>query len=176
MRAKRNQRSKRRKSVASIPALRSLLFGHIRRRFVIYLPACVPLILFVLAHFGTLLTVILIQSGLLAQGQLHKVMITWAVYGLLPLLFCSYGCFFAIARPAAGLLERKFPDTSPFVRTLAVGALYGGGVSLALVMLLEANTILRICLLATVGLLTGLGNWLVYRSLVPPAVPAGSDR
>ncbi|MDY0389376.1 hypothetical protein [Desulfobulbus oligotrophicus] len=175
MRTKRNQRGRKRSSIALIPALRSMLLQHVRRRLVIYLPACMPLLLVVLTHIGTLLTLVLIKSGLLAPGQLYRAMITWAVYGLLPLLFCSYGCFFAIARPVAGLLERTFPDLSSFILTLATGALYGVGISLALIMLLGADTMLRACLLVIVGLLTGLGNWVLYCSLITPSVQASSD-
>ena len=167
MQARRNQRKKKRSRVAIIPALRNMLIQHLRAHLVLYLPVCMPLLLFVLAHGVTLLALILIKSGLLSQGQIvHKTVVTWAVYGILPLLLCSYGCFFAIARPATTILERKFPDWPALHLTLAAGALYGGGVSLALLLLLEPTTVLRFCFLLAIGMVTGLGNWFLYRRLI----------
>lgn len=155
--------------VAIIPALRRSLVQHFRNHLMVYVPASLPLLLFVLAHTGTLLTLILIKSGVLSPGQVvHKTLVTWAVYGILPLLFCSYVCFFALARPATGFLERRLPEWPPLQHTMAVGALYGGGVSMALMLLLEPSTVQRFCFLLIIGMSTGLGNWSLYRRLTLP--------
>ena len=155
--------------VAIIPALRRSLVQHFRSRLMAYVPASLPLLLFVFAHGGAILTLILIKSGVLSQDQaVHKTMVTWAVYGILPLLFCSYLCFFALARPATGFLVQRFPEWPPLQHTMAVGALYGGGVSMALMVLLEPNTVLRFCFLLVIGMSTGLGNWFFYRRLTLP--------
>lgn len=170
MQTRRNQRGRQRVRVAIIPALRRSLARHFRSHLKLYVPAILPLLLFVLAHGGTLLTLILIKSGVISQGQVvHKTVVTWAVYGILPLLFCSYVCFFALARPATAFLVRRFPDWAPLQHTMAVGVLYGGGVSVALMLLLEPNTILRFCFLLVIGMSTGLGNWVFYRRLTLPS-------
>lgn len=169
MQTRRNQRSRKRARVAIIPALRRGFVQHFRSHLMAYVPASLPLLLFVLAHGGTLLILILIKSGVLAQDQVvHKTVVTWAVYGILPLLFCSYLCFFVLARPATGVLERKFPDWPPLQHTTAVGMVYGAGVSVALLVLLEPNTVLRFCFLFVIGMSTGLGNWFFYRRLTLP--------
>lgn len=158
--------------VAIVPALRRGLAQHFRAHLMVYVPAILPLLLFVLAHGGTLLALILIKSGVLSPDLvMHKTVVTWAVYGILPLLFCSHACFFALARPATGLLARKFPEWAPLHHTMAVGALYGGGVSVALMALLEPNTVQRFCFLLIIGMSTGLGNWFVYRRLTAPPEP-----
>lgn len=174
MQTRRNQRGRQRVRVAIIPALRRSLAQHLRSHLKLYVPASLPLLLFVLAHGGTLLTIILIKSGVLSQDQVvHKTVVTWAVYGILPLLFCSYVCFFALARQATGFLVRRFPDWAPLQHTLAVGVLYGGGVSVALMLLLEPNTFLRFCFLLVIGMSTGVGNWFFYRRLTLPPEQTG---
>jgi len=153
--------------------LRRAVSRHLNKHLVVYLPALAPLVFFFLAHGVTVLALILIKSGVLPQGQvLHKTLVTWAVYGILPLLLCSYGCFFAVARPATGVLARRFPEWTPTRLTLAAGAAYGAAVGLALLVLLEPGSLLRVLFLLTVGMATGLGNWLLYRKLTVTVVAA----
>lgn len=166
MHTRRNQRGRQRERVAVIKALRSGLTQHFRTRLMAYVPASLPVLLFILAHGGILLTLILIKSGVLSQAQaVHKTMVTWAVYGILPLFFCSYLCFFVLARPLSDLLTRRFSEWSPLHHTLIVGLLYGVGVSLALMLLFKPNTMQHFCFLLAIGMSTGLGNWFLYRCL-----------
>jgi hypothetical protein len=133
---------------------------------VVYLPALAPLVFFFLAHGITLFTLILVKSGVLPQGQaMHKTLVTWAVYGFLPLLLCSYGCFFAVARPATGLLERRFPEWTPARLSLAAGGAYGAAIGIALLLLLAPKALLSALFLLTIGMATGLANWFLYRKL-----------
>jgi len=160
----------RRERVSLIAALRKAVARHLARHLVVYVPALLPLVLFFLAHGVTLLTLICIKSGVLQQGYLmHKTVVTWAVYGFLPLLLCSYGCFFAVARPATGMLERRFPEWPPLKLTLMTGAAYGAAVGLALLVLLEPRSLFRALFLLVIGMATGQGNWFLYRKLTVTA-------
>jgi hypothetical protein len=119
-----------------------------------------------MAHLLTLLALICIKSGVLQQEQLiHKTVVTWAVYGFFPLLLCSYCCFFAVAKPVTGLLERKFPHWSPSMLTLSSGAAYGAAMGILLLLLLEPRTLLSAVFLLVIGIVNGLGNWFFYRKL-----------
>ena len=153
--------------------LRKAVSQHFSKHLVLYVPALVPLAFFFLAHGVTLLTLILIKSGVLQPGQgLHKIVVTWAVYGFLPLLLCSYGCFFAVARPATVILQRRFPEWPPAMLTLAGGTAYGAVTGLALLLLLASGSPGRALVLFAIGMATGQGNWFLYRKLTaaPPDV------
>ncbi len=166
MRTKRNRRGVRRARVPLAVLLRTAVSRHVRNRLVLYVPALVPLLLFLVAHLLGLLVLVCIKSGLLPQEQsIHKTVVTWAFYGFLPLLFSSYCCFFAVARPVAGLLPHKFPDWSASTQMLSSGAAYGAAMGLLLLLLLEPRTSTNAVFLLLVGLATGLGNWFFYRKL-----------
>jgi len=166
MRTKKNRRGVRRARVPLAVALRTAVSRHIRSRLVLYVPALVPLLLFLVAHLLALLVLICIKSGVLHQEQsMHKTAVTWAFYGFLPLLLSSYCCFFAVARPVAGLLPHKFPDWSMPMHTLTVGAAYGASMGVLLLLLLEPRTPMNAVFLMVVGIATGLGNWFFYRKL-----------
>jgi hypothetical protein len=146
--------------------LRQGIARHLKKYLIVYVPAAVPVAFFAIAHVLTLITVVLIKSGILPPGQmLHKTVVTWAVYGVLPLLLCSYGCFFAVAKPATGILVEKFPAWPQERLTLAAGAAYGAAVVLALLLLLSPGSPLRAFFLLVIGMVTGQGNWLLYRKL-----------
>ncbi|WP_028317343.1 hypothetical protein [Desulfobulbus elongatus] len=152
-------------------ALRGAIGRHLRKHLVIYVPAAAPLIFVLLAHGITVATLVLIRSGVLPQGLgLHKTLVTWGVYGFLPLLLCSYGCFFAVARPVTGLLTRRYPEWPPAGLTVVSGAAYGAAVALVLLLLLAPGSTLRVFFLLLIGMATGLGNWWLYRALTvaPP--------
>ena len=171
MRTKNNRRNVRRTRVSLATTLRRAVTGHLVGRLAVYLPALVPLTLFVLAHLLFLVALILLKSGILPPGQtMHKTLVTWAVYGILPLLFCSYGCFFAVARPASAVLARRFAQWTPATLTLAGGAGYGLSVATTLLIVLEPRSPLRVLFLLAIGMVTGLGNWWVYRKLTVTAV------
>jgi hypothetical protein len=154
------------KKTSLIRRLRQRIARHLKNHLIIYVPAAVPLAFFVIAHALTLVTVILIKSGVLPQSQiLHKTVVTWAVYGVLPLLLCSYGCFFAVARPTTGILGQKFPEWPQERLTWTAGAVYGTAVVLALLILLTPGSPLRMFFLLVIGMVTGQGNWLLYRKL-----------
>ncbi|WP_310600688.1 hypothetical protein [Desulfobulbus sp.] len=181
MKNKRNRRNTRRVRISPVSAVRKVLVQHLKKYLIVYVPAVMPLFFFFLAHGITVVTLILIKSGALPQGlALHKTLVTWGVYGVMPLLLCSYGCFFAVARPAAGLLARKFPQWMPDTLTLASGVAYGAAVALVLLLLLAPASIPRVFFLLLIGMTTGLGNWWLYRALtgasaqaVPP--PSADD-
>lgn len=148
---------------------------HFRNHVGWYLPALTPVALFLLAHLITLLTFFLTKSGMADQDQeVHKTVVTWAVYGFLPLLLSSYLCFFAVARPAFGVLARKFPLLTEAMLHLSTGASYGVAIGLSLLLLLMPDTGLNALLVLLIGLAVGQGNWFVYRKLVVLEHPAGT--
>lgn len=147
-------------------AVRGAIARHIRKHLIVYVPVTAPLFFFILANGVAVVTLILIKSGVLPHNlTLHKILLTWGVYGFLPLLLCSYGCFFAVARPVIGLLERKFPEWMPVRLTLVSGAAYGTAIALVLLLLLASDSMQRVFFLLLIGMMTGLGNWLLYRRL-----------
>ena len=153
-------------------AVRKAIGQHLRKHLTIYVPAVMPLFFFLLAHAITVATLILIKAGVLPQGlELHKTLVTWGVYGFLPLLLSSYGCFFAVARPVVGQLTRRFPGWMPGILTLISGVAYGAAVGLVLLLLLAPDSMQRIFFLAPVGMATGLGNWWLYRALTEASAP-----
>ncbi|MCL2457903.1 MAG: hypothetical protein FWF31_03470 [Desulfobulbus sp.] len=180
MKNKKKRRNTRRLRISPVSAVRKAIIQHLRKYLIVYVPAVMPLFFFFLAHGITVVTLILIKSGVLPQGlALPKTLVTWGVYGLLPLLLCSYGCFFAVARPVTGRLTQRFPGWRPDILTLAAGVAYGAAVALVLLLLLAPGSTLRACFLVLVGMATGLGNWWLYRALTgapPPTVqPPQSD-
>jgi hypothetical protein len=146
--------------------MRKALVQHIQKNIGSYAPALSPVIFFLLAHVLTLLTLVFMKTGVLQSDQgVCKTVVTWAVYGFLPFLLCSYGSFYLVARPAAGALDRKFPDWSVAVRNLASGGVYGAALVLALVLLLRPDTGINRLLLLLIGAAAGQGNWYFYRKL-----------
>jgi hypothetical protein len=170
MRTKRNQRGVRRARVPLALSVRKAVTQHVRKHLVAYVPALLPLAFFFLAHLLTVLTLIFIKSGLLRQEHLlHKTVVTWAVYGFLPLLLCSYLCFFVVARPVTGILERKFPHWTATMLNLSSGGAYGAAMGLFLLLLLEPRTWLNAVFLLFIGMVVGQGNWFFYRKLTADA-------
>jgi len=148
----------------AVAGMRQALGQHFRKNIGSYAPALAPVVLFLLAHVLVLLVLVLMKTGVMAPDQeICKTMVTWAVYGLLPFLLCSYGAFHLAARPAARVLEGKFPHWSASERTLVGGAVYGVALILALVVLLRPENGLNILLLGLIGTAAGLGNWFFYR-------------
>ncbi|MDD2465450.1 MAG: hypothetical protein PHI97_15745 [Desulfobulbus sp.] len=126
-----------------------------------------PVVLFFLAHLLTLIAFILIRYELIAQDpEFYKIIITWAVYGFVPLLLCSYVCFFVLARPGISLLARQLSQWSSGNLHLANGCVYGTGIGLALLLLLQPGVGPKSLLLFLIGLTSGVGNWQLYRRLV----------
>ena len=108
---KRNQRGAVKSRGSFTAEARRAAGEHLRRHAAWHAPAASPVALFFFAHLLTLAAFALMKSGVLQQDQLdHKSLVIWSVYGFLPLLLCSYLCFFVVARPVAGFLERRFPD------------------------------------------------------------------
>ena len=173
MKNKRNRRNTRRARISPVSAVRKAIGQHLRKHLIIYVPAVMPLFFFLLAHAVTVVTLVLIKAGVLPQGlELHKTLVTWGVYGFLPLLLSSYGCFFTVARPVTGLLARRFPGVMPGILTLASGVAYGAAVGLVLLLLLAPGSIPWVSFLLPVGMATGLGNWWLYRSLTGASAKA----
>ena len=152
--------------VSLTQALRKAVSLHFKKHLVAYVPVVLPLLFFFLAQIFTLFTLIFIKSGVLGLEHLgHKTVVTWSFFGFPLLLLCSYGCFFAVARPAAVMLESRFPEWTPAMLTLATGSAYGTAIGVALLVLLEPGSLFRVLFLLTIGLATGLGNWFFYRKL-----------
>jgi hypothetical protein len=138
----------------------------VRKHLVVYVPALLPTVFVLFAHLVSLLTVIFIKSGFLGHEQLlHKTFVTWAIYGFLPLVLCSYCCFFAVARPVTGILERRFPLWSASMLTVSSGTIYGTAMGAFLFVLLEPATVLNTVFLLFIGMVVGQGNWFFYRKL-----------
>jgi len=132
-----------------------------------YAPAVFPVLLSVSVHLLTLITFILIRCELVAQNQLlYTNMVTWAVYGFIPLLLCSYAGFLMLARPGIQVLAQKLPHWSTSSLHLANGCIYGITTGLALLALLQPGVGPKSLLLFLVGLISGIGNWWFYRKLV----------
>lgn len=141
---------------------------HLRRHRLYYVPLLAPLILFLLAHLVTLLALMLIKSGVLTgEHVMVKTVVTWAVYGFLPLLLCSYLCFFTVARPAIGILARVCADWPSIGRDLTIGGVYGLVMGLTLALLLGPDTWLKGMTVMGIGLAAGQGNWFFYRKWEP---------
>jgi len=168
MRSKRNRKGTQGKGISSIvEGIRQAFTQHIKKNSAPYAPALSPIVFFLLAHIITLLALIFMQAGMLPKDQVVcKTIVTWAVYGFLPLLLCSYVSFYFIARPVAGVLERKFPLWSEPVLNLSSGAAYGVAIGLFLVLLLNPNSGLSAFLVLLIGIAAGQGNWFFYRKLV----------
>ncbi|MCL1980300.1 MAG: hypothetical protein FWG62_04395 [Proteobacteria bacterium] len=173
MKNKKKRRNTKRARVSPISAVRKAIGHHLKKYLIIYVPAVMPLFFFFLAHAITMVTLVLIKSGVLPQNlTLHKTLVTWGVYGLLPLLLCSYGCFFAVAKPVCGFLARKFPEWMPTTLTLASGGAYGAAVALVLLLLLAPGSLPRVFFLLLIGTTIGLGNWWLYHTLTGASAPA----
>nr|WP_321468320.1 hypothetical protein [uncultured Desulfobulbus sp.] len=139
-----------------------------------YVPAVFPVLLFILAHLLTLITFVFTRFDLVEQNQqLYKFMVTWAVYGFVPLLLCSYGCFFAVAKPGITILARKLPHWLAANLHQANSCVYGFATGLALLVLLQPGVGPKSLLLFVIGFVSGVGNWQVYRRLVADDPLAG---
>ena len=67
--------------------VRRAFIQHVKKSGTAYAPALAPLVFFFLAHFVSLLAFVFLKAGALRQEQLvHKTVVTWAVFGFLPLL------------------------------------------------------------------------------------------
>lgn len=167
---KRNQRGAVKSRGSFTAEARRAAGEHLRRHAAWHAPAASPVALFFFAHLLTLAAFALMKSGVLQQDQLdHKSLVIWSVYGFLPLLLCSYLCFFVVARPVAGFLARRFPDWTAGQLDLASGAAYGAAVAVALCLLLQPTAWLNAGLVLLVGIASGLGNWFLYRKLTADA-------
>jgi len=167
MKSTRKRRPAKRRQVSIKAALGQGLHHLLTTRVSWYAPAVVPVLLSILVHLLTLITFILIRFELIAQHQmLYTNMITWAVYGFIPLLLCSYTVFFVLARPGIQMLARKLPHWSASSLHLTNGLVYGITTGLALLLLLQPGVGPKSLLLFLVGLISGVGNWYLYRKLV----------
>ena len=170
MRSKKYQRGAAKTRGSLVAEARKAASEHLRRHAAWHAPAASPVALFFFAHLLTLAAFALMKSGILQQEQLdHKSLVIWSVYGFLPLLLCSYLCFFAVARPVAGILARRFPDWTTTSLELASGAAYGAAVAVSLIALLQPDTWLSAALVLLIGLASGQGNWFIYRKLTAVA-------
>jgi hypothetical protein len=131
-----------------------------------YVPLVGPVTLSLLAHLLALLVYALVQLNIVQEGQgNYKIVVTWAFYGFRPLLLCSYLCFFAMARPGIMLLARNLPHWSDRQLHAANGIVYGIGIGLTLLLWLNPGVGPKSLLIFAIGLIVGLGNWVVYRQL-----------
>lgn len=132
-----------------------------------YAPAVFPVLLSIFAHLLTLITFLLMRCGLVAENQMLYInMITWAVYGFVPLLLCSYAGFLMLARPGIQMLAQKLPHWSVASLHLANGCIYGTATGLGMLALLQPGVGPKSLLLFLVGLISGMGNWWFFHKLV----------
>lgn len=167
MNARRRQPPPPRRRGSLAAALKQAMNHHFKDHVAWYVPAVFPFFFFILAHLLTLVAFVLIRYHVVPENQsLYHTMVTWSVYGLLPLLLCSYLCFFVLARPGRAYLARKFPQRPVAGLHVMLGILYGAGVGLALLILLQPGFSPKSLLIFLLGMAVGLGNWLVYRKLM----------
>ncbi len=168
MKSTQRRRPPKRKKVSIRAALSQGLRHLLTARVGWYAPAVVPVLLSILAHLLTLVAFLLIRCGLVSQNpMLYTNMITWGVYGFIPLLLCSYAVFFVLTRVGIQALVQKLPHWSTVSLHLAIGGGYGIATGLALLLLLQPGVGPKSLLLFLVGLISGLGNWYFYRKLLP---------
>jgi len=166
MKNKRNHRAVPRTGVSIVHGVRRAFIQHVKKSGTAYAPALAPLVFFFLAHFVSLLAFVFLKAGALRQEQLvHKTVVTWAVFGFLPLLLSSYLCFYLVARPVVGSLVRQFPLWSVMRLNLAIGAIYGAAISICMMLLRKPDAWFSMLLLLFIGVAAGQGNWFFYRKL-----------
>lgn len=170
MKNRRNHRVVK-KSKFSLPSsLGTAFIQHVKKNVTSYAPALAPIGFFFLAHLVTLLLFICMKIGVLPKDQLlHKAVVTWAVYGLLPFLLSSYLCFYFVARPSVKMLERKLPDWPPDKLDWASGAVYGVALGILLEVLLKPTAFGSGMMLLLIGIAAGQGNWFFYRKVTADA-------
>jgi hypothetical protein len=126
-----------------------------------------PAVFFILAHGLTFPVLVLVKTGVIGNFQtVYTTVVTWAVYGLLPLLICSYIPFFLVARPLVSFLEKRYADWSETARDGVAGAAYGVVIGLGLVALLSPGSWFGNFSLLVFGTVVGLLNWFFYRNFL----------
>ncbi len=143
------------------------LIKHLRSHAASYAPAVTPTVFFILAHGITFPALVLAKTGVIGNYQtVYTAVVTWAVYGLLPLLVCSYIPFFLVARPLVAFLEKRYADWSELFRDGLTGTGYGVVIGLGLVALLSPGSWFGNLSLLVFGTVVGLLNWLFYRKII----------
>ena len=106
MKNKRNHKGLQGARGSVIYGMRQAFIQHTKRNGASYAPALSPVVFFFLAHVLTLVTLVFMQK----DQVVCKTVVTWAVYGFLPFLLCSYVAFYLVARPSAGLFLAQVLD------------------------------------------------------------------
>ncbi len=150
------------------------LARHVKKHPAVYAPAVAPVLLLLCAHVISIPAhMVLKTAGLMQYQNVFDSMLTWGVYGFLPLVLVSYTAFHGVARPFAGLLARRWPAIPAAVFALAPGVAYGVVAGVGFLALLRPGSGVGTLLLLLFCLLTGIVNWFFYRKMGDVApVPA----
>ena len=166
VRSKRNQKRGSRSVNVSLAAMGRRLVRHVKKHPAAYAPAVAPVLLLLCAHVISIPAhMVLKTAGLMQYQNVFDSMLTWGVYGFLPLVLVSYAAFHGVARPVASLLARKWPAMSATMFGLAPGAAYGVVAGIGFLALLRPGSEVGTLLLLLFCLLTGIVNWLFYRKM-----------
>ena len=148
--------------------LAASLLRHIKRHPLIYAPLAGPVLLVLLAHMIAVPAHILLKSS--AHGEAMAIvdaMLTWSVYGFLPLLLLSYASFHAVARPVVRILRQHWESAPPVAFNMLPGTAQGAIAGMGFLILLRPGSELAELVLFGICLLIGMLNWFVYRRLCP---------
>ena len=138
---------------------------HVKRHPLLYAPVSAPVLFLLLAHLVSLPAHILLKAtGLLAHQAFFDTMLTWSVYGFLPVVLGSYVSFHAVARPVAALIEQRQASLRESVPLLFLlpGAMYGAVIGCGLLVLLRPGSSSGELVLFLFCLLIGMLNWFLY--------------
>lgn len=166
VKGKRNLKRVKRTFFPRPSVLAKSLLAHVRRHPLIYAPAVGPVVLVLLTHIIAVPAHILFKSSARINAMtLVDSILTWSVYGFLPLLLLSYGCFHGVARSVAQMLKQQWDNAPPAVIGLLPGIAYGAVAAMAFLILLRPGSEYIELAIFTVCLLIGMLNWFVYRLL-----------
>ena len=171
IKGKRNLKRVKRTFLPRPSGLAKSLLRHVIRHPLVYAPAAGPVALVLLAHIVAVPTHILLKSSAQINAlALVDSVLTWSVYGFLPLLLLAYGGFHAVARPVAQILRQRWEDAPPVALSLLPGVAYGAVAGMGFLLLLRPGSELAELVVFAICLLIGILNWFVYRQLCPEDV------
>lgn len=131
-----------------------------------YAPAAGPVGLVLLTHIIAVPAHILFKSSAQMNAlALVDSILTWSVYGFLPLLLLSYCCFHGVARSVARIVKQHWDTAPPMMLSLLPGVTYGAVAAMGFLILLRPGTEFVALVIFAVCLLIGMLNWFVYRQL-----------
>ncbi len=139
---------------------------HVMNHLGWYVPAFVPIVM-------VFVCMVLALIALFLPGDIKHSLYQWSVYGLLgflPILICSYGCFFLLLHFGVLWLAKRFPHWSDGTLHFGIATLYGLGAALMLLLWVRPegdSTPQTMLVIGLIGLVCGWGNWHLFRKLTP---------